>query len=58
VPSANRRKLWGWSPAAFIVHGRVAAESDFKELHESIKHDIVSSMRIMASGDIARLDLL
>jgi hypothetical protein len=40
------------------VHGRVAAESDFKELHESIKLDIGSSMRIMASWDIARFDLL
>ena len=47
-----------WSLATFVVYWRVAPEWDLQELHESMKHDIGLSMRVMAAQNIARLDLV
>ena len=41
-----------------IEYGRVAPEWDLKELHESMKHDVGLSMRVMAAQNIARIDLV
>jgi len=50
--------LQWWSAAIFVEFGRVAPEWDIEELHDSMKQDIGLSLRIMASQDIARLDLV
>ena len=50
--------LQWWSLATFVEYGRVAPKWDLKELHESMKHDVGLSMRVMAAKDIARLDLV
>jgi hypothetical protein len=50
--------LQWWSLAVFIEYGRVAPEWDLKELHESMKHDVGLSMRVMAAQNIARIDLV
>jgi hypothetical protein len=50
--------LQWWSVAIFTEYGRVAPDWDLKELHESMKHDIGFSMRIMAAQNIARFDLV
>jgi hypothetical protein len=50
--------LQWWSLAAFIEYGRVAPEWNIKELHESMKHDVGLSMRVMATQDIGRFDLV
>jgi hypothetical protein len=51
-------RLQWWSVAMFVEFGRVAAEWNIEELHESMKQDIGLSLRVMADQDIARLDLV
>ena len=50
--------LQWWEIAIFFEFGRVAPEWNFKELHESMKHDVGLSLRVMANNDIGRLDIV
>ncbi len=50
--------LQWWSMAVFVEYGRVAPEWDLDELHSSMKRDLGLSMRLMASQDITRLDMV
>ena len=44
--------------AVFVEYGQVAPEWDLEELHDSMKRDLGVSMRLMASKDITRLDMV
>jgi len=50
--------LQWWEIAVFYEVGRVAPKWDFKELHESMKHDVGLSLRVMANHDIGRFDIV
>jgi len=50
--------LQWWEIAVFYETGRVAPGWDFSELHDSMKHDVGLSLRVMASHDIARFDIV
>ena len=47
-----------WEIAVFYELGRVAPKWDFEELHDSMKHDVGLSLRVMADHDIGRLDIV
>jgi hypothetical protein len=50
--------LQWWQIFTFVEAGRVAAEWDFDELHDSMKWDVGLSLRVMVSDSIGRLDLV
>ena len=50
--------LQWWQVSTFVELGRVAAEWDIDELHDSMKWDVGLSLRVMANDSIGRLDLV
>ena len=50
--------LQWWSLATFVEVARVAPEWDIQELHDSMKYDVGLSMRVMATQDIGRFDIV
>jgi len=50
--------LQWWEIATFVEIGRVAPGWDFSELHDSMKHDVGLSLRVMANHDIGRFDIV
>ena len=50
--------LQWWSVALFVEFGRVAPSWDIEDLHDSMKRDVGLSLRVMASQDIGRLDIV